>query len=616
MLRTAIILALATAMACWAQDADAPPPFGQVEPFAPTGAKISLRLPDTVVIGQKIPAILLIENAGTSAFNITIGGDYRSTGYPQRMKVRVYDESQTLLPELPPEAYGGGGGGFVSTKTVQPGKNEAIEFPLDCYVSFLKAGVYRVTARHDLGWGVDPAHPLPIAETILTVTEATPEQAMAYVDQIFTEIPSATDTQSSFKRELRLQKQLCVLRHPVYLPALLKHANAGSKAAVLGIGHIADKAATTSLLGLMKHPSPEIVATAAEQSVRRVPSREDAAQPATLRGWHSTYQIDSLLPTWDPAIDTRFIETALNMLGSTDPEVVQIAAHIIAIRGEPEHAPAILDALQKALDTYQPPRVGPNANTLDAPKPQKQLIATLAALRQRGWRTTYHGGTARMVAWFCQVADPSIQTPMSDDVRRSMLTWIENGPATLRICALQAIPQPMPDIYEKPVLNALNDRDWAIMRVACEVAGKSKRPVFARPLTQIVELATERFLQSAAHDAALACGARMELWQAWATVIPDRSRRTNAVGYLIEGTIELPTSNGSSGNNFTRDQYFEIRNAWRAFLTANQDTINAGQRVQLTDPKTIAALTGMNFQPNQPAVRLHFRDGSHWPEIK
>ncbi len=609
MLKTAIMLALATATACWTQAADAPPPapFGQVEPFAPNGAKISLRLPDTVVIGQEIPAILLIENTGTSAFNITIGWDRQS------MEVRVYDESQTKLPELPPETHRGSSG-FISTKTIQPGKSELIEFPLEYYVSFRKAGVYRVTASHDLGWGADPAHPRPIAETTLTALEATSYQAISYVNQIFAEHAIPVDYPSSPSRELHLQKKLCVLRHPVYLPVLLKHANAGSKAAVLGIGHIADKEATTALLGLLKHPSSEIVATAAEQLVRRVPSRENASQPATLRGWFSQYQIDSLLPSWDSEIEKPFIEAALNMLGSTDPEVVQMGAHIIALRGEPENAPAILDALQKALDIYQPPRAGPDANTLDAPKPQKQLIATLAALRQRGWRTTYNGGTARMVAWFCQVADPTIQTPISDDTRRSMLTWIDNGPATLRICALQAIPQPMPDIYEQPVLKALDDRDWAIMRVACEVAGKSKRPVFARSLTQIVEQATEQFLEYAAKDAALACGARMELWQAFATVIPDNKRMVNAIRSLIEGTIELPSSNGSGGNrNFTRDQRFEIRNAWRAFLAANQDTLSAGQRVKLTDPETIAALTGMNFHPNQPAVELSFRDGTRWP---
>jgi hypothetical protein len=88
-----------------------------------------------------------------------------------------------------------------------------------------------------------------------------------------------------------------------------------------------------------------------------------------------------------------------------------------------------------------------------------------------------------------------------------MVTWLENGPATLRIAALEALPVPLPDACEPILLRILNDPDWGVLRVACGVAAKSKRPAFARPAVQILEEADDTFLQNAAHEAALACGA-------------------------------------------------------------------------------------------------------------
>ena len=142
-------------------------------PFAPVDVKASLRLPAVTIIGEEIPAALVIENTGTSPVEITIGGDYRATGFPLRMKVRVEDAEGTQLPVLPPEIDRYRFGGAEVPRTISPGKSEMIEFPLECYISFKKPGIYRVTAAHDLGWRVDPSHPHPIAQATLTVIEPT-----------------------------------------------------------------------------------------------------------------------------------------------------------------------------------------------------------------------------------------------------------------------------------------------------------------------------------------------------------------------------------------------------------------------------------------------------------
>jgi len=115
-------------------------------------------------------------------------------------------------------------------------------------------------------------------------------------------------------------------------------------------------------------------------------------------------------------------------------------------------------------------------------------------------------------------------------------------------------------------MKALEDKDWGVLRSACEVAGKSGRASFIRPLCQIVETTHQTFVQDAASSSALALGARVELWDAWCEVITDPDFMCTALGQLASGTLDL-SSNGSSGNsNFTRGQRFAMRDAWRAFL--------------------------------------------------
>ncbi|MFN0078875.1 MAG: hypothetical protein ACKVY0_20635, partial [Prosthecobacter sp.] len=332
--------------------------------------------------------------------------------------------------------------------------------------------------------------------------------------------------------------------------------------------------------------------------------------------WSSPYQIEPLLPgAWEARFETPLVEAALKLLTHESEAVVQLAGQLLETRGKPEHAPKLLAVLQQSLDKYTPPQSGTKANTLDLPKPQQALMGTLDSLRKRGWRLEEGaGGTAHLVVWFRQLADPEVPKPKEDKWKTSMLTWVENGPKALKIAALQAIPQPMGDAAAKAVMHALEDADWGVVSVACEVAGESKRHEFAAPLAHIVETLHENFVQYAARDAAQACGARLVLWEALASTIPFPERLSDAVGVLVSGTIQLPPSDGGSGNsNFTREQRFAIRDAWRAFLQKHRDELAAGKKIAPPGDLTTAKLTGMNFRPGEPVIEIHFKDGTHWP---
>lgn len=130
-----------------------------------------------------------------------------------------------------------------------------------------------------------------------------------------------------------------------------------------------------------------------------------------------------------------------------------------------------------------------------------------------------------------------------------------------------------------------------------------------------MESTHETFVQAAASSSAQALGARVELWDAWCGGIPDQEFMSEALRQLGLGTLDI-TSNSSGGNsNFTREQRFAIRDAWRAFLTKNQDRLARGERVPLDDPSVTLALTGAGFDPQSPAITFQLPDGKQWPPL-
>ena len=308
------------------------------------------------------------------------------------------------------------------------------------------------------------------------------------------------------------------------------------------------------------------------------------------------------------------------MLASKDKEVVEWGAFFIAAQGDPAQAASVLAASQRALDVWEEPRtrrLGEHVNLLDPPQPLRGLLAAIDALRDRGWRTDGMGGAAVIIAHFRQLADPKMPRPTDDRWKQSVHAFLTQNPATMRQNALLAIPQPMTDEWEKDILTALEDQDWGVLRTACEVAGKSGRKRFIRPLAEILETVHERFVQNAADNALAQLGARMERWTAWSEVIPDEPVMVEALTQLILGTLALPKSHASVGNsNFTRTERFAIRDAWRAFLKKNHDRLEAGARIAPSDPSVTPLLTGAKFHPDQPAVVIEFGDGTSWPPVK
>jgi hypothetical protein len=563
----------------------------------PVGAEVSLKLPESAKLGDAIPGAFTVKNTGGEPFEISTGGDYRGTGFPLRLKIRVTDSQGIVLPDVSEGLpnFGGLGG----SQQIAPDASCDINFPLAGYVTLPGAGKYSVEACHDLGWIVDGARPHPVAKAQIEIALPSPEEAAARVRNLCT----SGDQDRLF--------QLGKLQHGIFLPSLIQEAVAGRADAVTGIAGIPGTAAFEALLHLLENPSPDVVNAAGNALKLRLPSLSDPTKPA-FPSWTDN---STAIKDWDPKYREPLLKSALALLRNKDAATVELGASFIQAQGDATHSRPLLESMQTALDGPWDIRSGKGANVLDPPPPLRGLIQAIDALRARGWSLGQNagGGSAVILARFRELADTNMPRPADDRWKETVIAFIDANPPTFRQNAILAIPTPVDDTFEQALTKALEDKDWGVLRSACEVAGKSGRKSFIRPLCQIVETTHETFVQSAASTSAQALGARVELWQAWCEVVTDPDFMSEALRQLALGTLDLSSGSSSGNSNFTREQRFAIRDAWRDFLGKNHDRLARGERIPLNDPSVTLSLTGANFNAQDPAIRMNLKDGSQWP---
>ncbi len=565
----------------------------------PAGAEVSLKLPEKLKLGDAVPGTFTVRNTGAEPFEISTGGDYRGTGFPLRLKIRVTDPKGSVLPDASnglPEF-----GGMMGSQKIEPGASFDITFPLLGYVTFPGAGIYTVEACHDLGWLVNVDRPHPIGKARIEIVMPTADEAATRVRDL-----CAGDDQD---RLFQLEK----LQSSVFLPALIREAEAGHFAAVTGIAGISGRASCEALLNLLDHPSADVVNAAGNSLRWRIPSLSTPDKPA-FPAWKENR---AALKDWDPKYREPLLKSALALLHRKDNAAVELGASFIQAQGDASHAEPLLEATQTALNGPWEIRSGKGANVLDPPPPLRSLIAAIDALRGRGWRLGLNpaGGTAVILAQFRELADPTLPRPATDRWQQTLMAFSDANPPTFRQNAILAIPTPVSDELDPTLMNALEDKDWGVLRTACEVAGKSERASFIRPLCQIVETTHETFVQSAASSSAFALGARVELWNAWCEVITDQEFMSEALRQLALGTLDINSGSSSGNSNFTRSERFAVRDAWREFIRKNSARLARGERISTDDPSVSPALTGADIHTQDPAVRFHLPDGKQWPPL-
>ncbi len=554
--------------------------------------------------------IFRLENTGEEPFSYNHGGDYRGTGFPLRCKVVVKNSQGKTMPDLAKDALNMGG--ISTTPKLRPGEKFDQALPLLGYVPIDEPDVYTISVTHDFGWTETDQQEFPVATATIVIMKPTLEEAKARVDELLKVRADLPDDETRYAQQ-RIDTQLRRLRYPIFLRALTEHATAGNAAAMEGVASIETVDATEVIVRLLGHESAAVASTAADALFPRIPPRMVNGHQVALGGYPG--RKPDYLPgkTWEPRFVDSVHAQARRFLASKDALLVGRGARLMTVFGKEADMPLIREALFDELG-YRAPRKLPQDNILDEPGNIKPLLSAVDALRERGFRTEGIGNVAEIVIYFRQLADPAIPRPPVEKWQQMLQAFISQNPATLRENAVRALPLPITEEWRPYLLKALEDEDRGVIRIACEMAGKSGDSGFIKPLAQIVEVEQHPWVLRAASDAAWALGARIEVWEAWAERLIDKESAHDAFQSL-KNVIEEVDSNkikGSGSNlNLTREEFFELRARWRNFLQTHREDLISGKRFSYLDPVIRPLMVSAN---GEVIFEVSLPDGKRWPE--
>lgn len=575
----------------------------------PSAANVSLHFSaGRYRIGDNIQMIFRLENTGEEPFSYNYGGDYRGTRFPLRCKVVVKNSRGKTMPDLAQNSFNMGG--LSATPQLKPGETFDQALPLFGYVAIDEPGVYTISVTHDFGWTETAQQKFPVATASIAIMAPTLEEAKARVDEL-SRVPAVDD--KTRYAQYGIDAQLRRLRHPVFLSALTEQANSGNAVAMQGIASIETVAATERIVKLLRHESAAVASAAADALFPRIPPRMVNGDQLALRGYPG--RKPDYLPgkTWDPRFVDSVHAQARRFLESRDALLVGHGARLMTVFGNEEDVPLIRDALLNELG-YRAPRTLPQDNILDEPGNINPLLSAVDALRERGFRTEAGGNIAELVIYFRQLADPAVPRPPAEKWQQSLQAFISQNPATLRENAVRALPLPITQEWRPYLLKALEDEDKGVIRVACEVAGKSGDSGFIKPLAQIVEVEQHAWVLRAASNAAWTLGARIEIWEAWTERLIDRETVADAfeaLKYVIQEVDSQEIKGSGSNMNLTRQDLFELRARWRNFLRSHRDALISGKRFSYRDPVVKPLMVSAN---GERIFNLSLPDGRMWPE--
>ncbi|NCA82223.1 MAG: HEAT repeat domain-containing protein [Opitutae bacterium] len=554
---------------------------------------------DAFFIGENVLLHFTLENAGPEPFVASFGGDSRGARRHLRFKVAAVHEDGSVAEDPFPFSmcFGGLGGPL----TLAPGSNYACSLPLLSYCQIDTPGDYSIRVSHDYGWK-NGAPPRPVAETRISFrlpTAAQAEQVLARMAAL-SEDPNAT-----WGRRTQDYADFSCLRHPVYLESLLRRVQAGDRRMLNGLELIPAPEATEALLRLAADPDPDLAFAAALSLAKRLPIPADDPFIPT-RGpldWLASRR-RLAERSWTPGFAPDARAAALRFLDRTNAPAVALGARLICAVGAANDAPALLAALDRAVESAYNPRREPKDNVLDFPAPIPDLVRAIDLLRARGYvpgDPPQNKGQALL--YF--LAQAKVPPPRPDGWLRWLDIHAESGKFPLREAALRSIPAPVPPEALPFIRRGLDDADLGVVRAACTLAGQSGNPEFLRPLLDVVAAEQHEWLLRDASEAAQRLGAGFDLLEIWTDRLGDERLYLLALDSL-QTALDVPAGNHSGRTDLSRAERLALRTAWKEFLARHADDLRAGRRFKVDDPAVSPALAGR-------ARRWNFPDGSAWP---
>lgn len=567
----------------------------------PEGARVTLAVDQpTFLLGENVLIHWTLENTGTEPFEFGMGGDYRGSTRALRFTVTATDAAGKMAED--PDKTHQNFGGLMWTNKLAPGEKKTESLALMRYCQIDAPGTYTIRVEHDLAWTETATRKRPVGE--IKVTFRVPDEGEA--ESVVAVMEKMKDGVRGPDGKSTPYADFSCLRYPVYLPALMRRARAGNEEALVGVGAIPTVAASKALLEIANRPEEKLATSAARTLNFRLP---DPALSGALPAWRVFDSAEErraiLAKAWDPRLAPEVRTVAVRLLGLPDQEAIGTGAFMIEAVGTAAEAPAVMTAIDRLIRKLHQPRHKPDENILNLPEPLPELTRAVLALGQRGFKLDADAlnGSGQIFAYFTLLQND--QTPRPARWLHSVGVWAIDAEYPIREAAIRSIPQPVPKECVPLLLECLTVQDFGVVRAACEVAEKSKLPVFARPGVLIVATEDHPWLLRAASNMAYNCGARFDLYEAWAERLSARELVDIALDNLGL-TLKLTTPTGSGCSDLTRGELIALKAAWKDFLTQHAAALKAGKQFALDDPAVTPALFGR-------ARAYHFSNGQEWP---
>jgi hypothetical protein len=346
----------------WTGKADSGPVEIEVKSPSLDGIKLEgqFTLPKlTYFIGEPIEATFTVTNKGDEAIQYPYGGDYRSTGRPDRFSVTATDEKGEAVPD--PVTPGGLGGGLGSSIELKPGESHEDKLLLNRWRAFTKPGKYTITCKRTLNVirsaerGPDyysrpeqsmPAVPIETTFTIEVKDDPAALQAWLAAAVVALRI-AAQDALGDLRGNLLCLSQA---KNPAAFPVLVQLLDGGDSDqafAVEALSHYDSDKAAPVLLEHYEHLSPQAKVWALDNLGRwHAPGIEHLVAEALRDPDHNLSWEALSLCTEAPY--PSCVPILLTMTDDPKPDTRMYVARALGLSGDKRAIPALLRLLHEA----------------------------------------------------------------------------------------------------------------------------------------------------------------------------------------------------------------------------------------------------------------------------
>jgi hypothetical protein len=572
----------------------------------PTNAVILLEFEKTeFLVGENIFANYVISNRGGPVLKPNTGGDYRGGTRASRFKVTAVRVDGYVAPD--PQPFQWMMGGLSPGAAVAAGSNWFEHVSVARYCEITEPGEYTITVFHDLGWGPRQSNDVREVSAKLQFKFPSDAEARAFVQQT---LWSPAHNGWTWGKKGHQLPDVTVLYHPVYLPALLEHAEKGSLPAITGIASVRTVEGTEALVRLMQVPKPSptsrpdlpVSATALQAAKYLEPRLPKPSPRASWENSEQATQRQRLQSTWHSGLAGPVRDFARGLLQASNREAFQMAASQMQVVGSANDFEALASALERATamtDTEWRSDHG-------YPEPASVARALAATAFQLG-RTNHEFHSPKTpgeaLLFLQQLRQANSARPK--DWERTSLHLLEDRSAFIRAQTIAALPRPAPKAIEAKLIALLLDEDVAVQNQAFHACEQVRSPVVRRSALAVLNTTADRWLFNTASSLAAAQGARAEAAEIIAKRLTDELQgpgadmRHEAMRALFRIASGGGHVSGGFNSRLAANEVAELQAGWIRFIAAHREEFQTGRKFTTNDGSGLERLLsrGWEFYP-------------------